>query len=83
MYLAFVPGSGGRPAAMRGIRAYNRIGDYSYGMYVYAFPVQQSIAALMPGVSTWTLTAVAMTVTLMLAMLSWHLVEKPAMSMRK
>jgi hypothetical protein len=76
MYLAFVPGSGGRPAAMRGIRAYNRIGDY-------AFPVQQSIAALMPGVSTWTLTAVAMTVTLMLAMLSWHLVEKPAMSMRK
>jgi peptidoglycan/LPS O-acetylase OafA/YrhL len=69
--------------AIRGIRAYNRVGDYSYGMYVHAFPVQQCTAALLPGVSTWTLTGVAVPVTLMLATPSWHPIEKPAMSLRK
>lgn len=24
------------------VRAYNRVGDYSYGLYIYAFPVQQA-----------------------------------------
>ncbi|MEJ8847285.1 acyltransferase [Variovorax rhizosphaerae] len=83
MYLAFVPGSTQGPATLRGIRAYNRVGDYSYGMYVYAFPVQQCTAALLPGISTWTMTGVAGAVTLMLAMLSWHLIEKPATSWRR
>ncbi len=27
------------------IRLFNKLGDYSYGMYIYGFPVQQSIAA--------------------------------------
>src|SRR4029078_284798 len=36
-YCAYVPGGF--------IRRYNRVGDYSYGVYIYAFPVQQSIAA--------------------------------------
>ncbi|MEJ8856525.1 acyltransferase family protein [Variovorax robiniae] len=83
MYLAFVPGSANRPGGTRGIRAYNRVGDYSYGMYVYAFPVQQCTAALLPEVSTWTLTGIAIIVTLVLAMLSWHLIEKPAMALRR
>lgn len=34
------------------IRKFNQLGDYSYGIYIYAFPVQQSIAELVPGVST-------------------------------
>ena len=33
------------------LRSYNRVGDYSYGLYIYAFPVQQSVAALITGVS--------------------------------
>ena len=24
------------------VRAYNRLGDYSYGVYIYAFPIQQA-----------------------------------------
>jgi peptidoglycan/LPS O-acetylase OafA/YrhL len=39
-YLAYVPSGW--------IRKYNRVGDYSYGIYIYAFPVQQSVAALIP-----------------------------------
>lgn len=42
-YVAYIPSGH--------IRQYNKAGDYSYGVYIYAFPVQQSIAALIPGVS--------------------------------
>lgn len=60
--------------------AYNRLGDYSYGVYIYAFPVQQAIAHLVPGVSPLANMALAMPVTLVLAILSWHLVESRALA---
>ena len=41
-YLAYVPGGL--------VRRFNRIGDYSYGIYIYAWPVQQMTAALVHGV---------------------------------
>lgn len=68
-------------ARIPGIRAYNRLGDYSYGMYVYAFPVQQ-LAAQYGTPDPLTNLAVALPVTLVLAVASWHLVEAPALSLR-
>jgi peptidoglycan/LPS O-acetylase OafA/YrhL len=61
------------------IRGYNRIGDYSYGIYIYAFPIQQSIAYLIPGIGPYPMMAIAFPVTLFFAVLSWHLVEKPVL----
>ena len=58
------------------LRKYNLLGDYSYGVYIYAFPVQQAIAAIHPGISTVVLLAIASPVTLALSVLSWHLLEK-------
>lgn len=69
-------------ARIPGIRAYNRLGDYSYGMYVYAFPVQQ-LAAQYGTPDPLTNLAVALPITLVLAVLSWHLVEAPALSLRR
>jgi peptidoglycan/LPS O-acetylase OafA/YrhL len=60
------------------LRAYNRMGDYSYGTYIYAFPIQQLVVALMPGVTPWGLTLYAMAATLVFAVASWHWVEQPA-----
>jgi peptidoglycan/LPS O-acetylase OafA/YrhL len=74
IWLAYVPAGP--------IRLYNRFGDYSYGLYIYAFPVQQSIAALRPDIQPLQMFWPALVVTLMLAFLSWHLVEKPAMSLK-
>ena len=55
---------------------YNRLGDYSYGFYIYAFPVQQ-IGAQMGMTTPMTNILFALPVTLFLAVLSWHWVEKP------
>lgn len=63
-------------------RAYNRVGDYSYGLYVYAFPVQQTIVAHVPGLAPGELFAASFTVTLALAALSWHALERPALALK-
>ncbi len=57
--------------------------DLSYGIYIYAFPIQQllvicGLAFLNPGV----FAVIAAIATLPLAALSWFLVEKPAISLK-
>ncbi len=53
--------------------------DYSYGLFLYGAPVQQSLIALFPGITPLPLFAAAFAFTLPLAMLSWHAVEAPAL----
>jgi len=62
------------------LRAYNRLGDYSYGVYIFAFPVQQVVMTLHPGLDPLGLTAWAALPTLALAVASWHLVEEGALA---
>ena len=64
------------------IRAFNRFGDYSYGMYIFAFPVQQTLVAVIPSISIPEMIGASFTLTLGLAALSWHFVEKPALRPR-
>src|SRR5205823_1760511 len=63
-------------------RAFNGLGDYSYGLYVYSFPIQQTIVYVMPEVSPLLLFALAMLLTLAVAALSWHMVEKPLLGLK-
>jgi peptidoglycan/LPS O-acetylase OafA/YrhL len=62
------------------ILGFNRLGDYSYGTYIYAFPVQQSLVALHPGMGAGALFAASLVATLVLAVASWHVVEHPALA---
>ncbi len=54
-----------------------RFGDFSYGTYLYAFPIQQLLIQQAHGqISPWRLFAEATPLTLIAGALSWHLVEK-------
>lgn len=58
-------------------------GDLSYGMYIYAFPVQQTLVHFNQGRVHWIVMLLAsMLVTAGLALLSWHLVEKRALRLK-
>lgn len=62
--------------------AYNKLGDFSYGLYLYAWPVQQTIVYVLPGITPWRLFALAFPVSLLLAVGSWRLVERPALRLK-
>jgi peptidoglycan/LPS O-acetylase OafA/YrhL len=65
------------------VRLPKRMGDYSYGAYIYAFPVQQTISSLSHPHSGWLMFLLAMPITLVLATLSWHLIERPALDIKR
>jgi peptidoglycan/LPS O-acetylase OafA/YrhL len=57
--------------------------DYSYGVYLYAFPIQQVVATLVPNLQPLLLAAVAFPITLLIAALSWHVVEEPCLRLKR
>lgn len=61
---------------------YNRFGDYSYGLYLWGFPVQQVVAHQIPGASSLANSAIAWPLALAMAVFSWHVVEKPALTLK-
>lgn len=76
MVLAF----GVAPAPLGG--ALTRRGDFSYGLYLYAFPIQQTLVALgAPGGAMGNF-ALAALLAGGCAALSWHLIERPALLMK-
>lgn len=63
-----------------GLRDISSIGDLSYGIYIYAWPVQQIGVALMGRQTPYfELLSFTVPVTLALAAASWHVVEKNAL----
>jgi peptidoglycan/LPS O-acetylase OafA/YrhL len=62
---------------------FNRMGDYSYGVYLYGWPVAQVMKQLVPASGPLRNTVLTLPVTFVLAFFSWHLVEKPALSLKR
>jgi peptidoglycan/LPS O-acetylase OafA/YrhL len=58
-------------------------GDYSYGLYLYGFPIQQAVYGLGGWAHRWDVNfLIAFPLALLFAVISWRLVEKPALSLR-
>ncbi|HUN47630.1 MAG TPA: acyltransferase [Stellaceae bacterium] len=72
LYLALHPALPVIPAA--------RFGDLSYGLYIYGWPVEQTLLYLRPDMAWPVLFMIALPVTAAVAFLSWHLVEKRALA---
>lgn len=78
-YTCVVCGAASTPV----LRRCGRFGDFSYGMYIYAFPVQQTL--IWASHARWPLMAYlasSVTATLLLAYGSWHLLEAPALRLK-
>ncbi len=61
-----------------------KYGDFSYGFYLYAFPIQQLSLQLLgsdPGFGAFLFTSFV--ATFLCAILSWHFVENPALSLKR
>jgi peptidoglycan/LPS O-acetylase OafA/YrhL len=65
------------------LQKFARHGDFSYGLYLYACPVQQLLVSYFPGqLSPHGLFFSAMLITLTCAALSWQLIEKPCLELK-
>lgn len=64
-------------------RKFANIGDFSYGIYIYSFPIQQlaTFFKLNKEINTYFLMCFSITMTL--AMISWFIVEEPALSIKR
>ena len=63
------------------IRRYNNVGDYSYGTYILAGPLQLVLARHFGVSLPLENFAVTMAIVLPLAALSWHLLESRALAL--
>ena len=64
------------------VRRASRYGDLSYGLYLWAFPVQQLVIDLW-GVQRMSVNLLIVTaLTAALALVSWHVVEHPSLKLK-
>jgi peptidoglycan/LPS O-acetylase OafA/YrhL len=74
MYLSFIKTTH--------IKNFAKSGDYSYGLYIWAFPLQQIISRSFEGLNAYSLFVLSAIATLFFAALSWHLIEKNALRLK-
>ena len=65
-----------------GLNVLTKPGDVSYGLYIYAFPVQQTVEQLWHP-SAGGMSLLAFPITYALAFASWRLVEAPALTLKR
>jgi len=75
IYFALVPKSS--------LTRFGKYGDFSYGIYIWAFPVQQLIAQHYSYKGPMFNLLASFPIVLLLAAGSWHLVEKPALGWKR
>ena len=76
MYFAFI--------SNKRLNSFGKFGDFSYGMYILAFPIQQTIILFSGNtIRPLELFFSTLLVVLPLAILSWYLIESPALQLKK
>ncbi len=61
---------------------FRRMGDYSYGVYVYSFPLQQTLMQRVPDLEPAGLFLLSLPLSIGVAFISWHALEQPALRLK-
>lgn len=69
-------------SATPGLHRAGALGDPTYGIYLYAYPVQQALIAMAPDLSVTTALFASTLCTVTLAYASWHGLEKKALRLK-
>ena len=75
LYLAYIPGGP--------LRLFNKLGDYSYGIYIFGYPTQKAVMQLLPGSNAIELFVISLSITLAISAISWHFIERPAIGLKR
>lgn len=73
MYLSFVP------SKFSGVNE----NDFSYGIYVYAFPIQQSVVSIFKNIGPYEMMVICAPIIGFLSVISWYFIEKKALNMKE
>ncbi len=74
MYLANIKGK---------LNNFGNMGDFSYGIYIYAYPIQQMLVYFYGSdISISKLFILSFSLSLVLSVLSWHLIEEKALKLK-
>ena len=58
------------------------VGDLSYGTYLFGFPVTLSVIAMGGELGIYATFAISVSLSLIFAWLSWHIVEQPCLRLK-
>jgi len=59
-----------------------KLPDYSYGIYIWHYPIIQAVLFFIPGLGPFGIMAISTPVFILFAGLSWHVIEKPALKLK-
>jgi peptidoglycan/LPS O-acetylase OafA/YrhL len=74
-YIAFRP--------IKILANFGKLPDVSYGVYLYAFPIQKLMYWYAPSISPWLVFVAAGLLSLILGAMSWYAIEKPFLSLKR
>ncbi|HEY8930915.1 MAG TPA: acyltransferase [Mucilaginibacter sp.] len=64
------------------LKKMREMGDISYGLYIYALPVQQAVILRFTGLSPIPHFFLSIIIAIPIAALSWHFIEGPALKLK-
>jgi len=62
------------------LRAVKLPGDYSFGVYIYGWPIQQAVAHFWPSLTSYPSNLICIPLAVLAGYASWNLIERPALT---